>query len=156
MDGMAAHGTDLQPADAAGQQPAPDAAEQRAASTASNGAARRRGPLRRLGAWYARHVWAATTLLVILVLVAGFVALQLVTLGRVGDGVTVAGVPLQGLSRSEAAAAVAAELGPRVSPVSLDTGGDEPLTPTLAQLGIGIDADGPLRPEPPQRRRQQC
>jgi len=124
MNGMAAHGTDTLPA---------------------LGARPRRGALRRLGAWYRRHVWAATALLLVVVLVAGFLALQLFTLGRVGDGVSVAGVPLGGLSQAAAADTIATELESRTSPVSLETGGEEPLTPTLAQLGIGVDAEATAR-----------
>ncbi len=145
MVGMAAHGTDLQPAHDDGSRSAPGAGARGEASAPAAPAVRRPGPVRRLGACYGRHIWATTTVLVILVLVAGFVALQLVTLGRVGDGVSVAGIPLQGLSRAEATAVVAGELQSRVSPVSLDTGGDEPLTPALAQLGISVDAKATAR-----------
>ncbi len=99
----------------------------------------RRGRLRRLGAWYGRHVWAATAILLVLVVVAGFAILQAVTLGRVGEGVTVAGVSLQGLSRSAAAEVVATQVAPKVATVSLDVGGGEPLTLGLAQLGIRVD-----------------
>ena len=54
----------------------------------------RRGPLRRLASWYLRHVWVATALLIVVIVAAGFVALQALTWDKVGDGVTVAGVEL--------------------------------------------------------------
>ena len=60
----------------------------------------RRGPLHRLGSWYRRHVWVATALLIAVVLAAGFVTLQALTWGKVGDGVTVAGVEFGGLRDS--------------------------------------------------------
>ena len=97
--------------------------------------------VRRLGAWYGRHVWAATGALVALVLVAGAIALQIVTYDRVADGVTVAGVPLGGLTRVEAAATIAAKVGPRVDVVQLATGHRQPLTLRLEQLGMTIDSE---------------
>jgi len=99
----------------------------------------RRGLLRRLGAWYRRHVWTATALLIVLLLAAGFVALQAVTWGRVGDGVSVAGVPLGGLDRMGAASAVSDAVDEQLSSVRLETGKDGPLTLSLQQLGIGVD-----------------
>src|SRR5674536_264867 len=62
----------------------------------------RRGRLRRLGACYRRHAWSATAALVLLVLIAGFVALQAVMQGRIGEGVSVAGIALQGQSTAAA------------------------------------------------------
>lgn len=104
----------------------------------------RRSRLRRFGAWYKGHAWAATALLLLLVLVAGFVALQVVTWSRVGDGVSVAGVSLAGLDEKGATAAIAAQVVPRLNVVRLDLGGrpadDVPLTLTLRQLGMRIDA----------------
>ena len=99
----------------------------------------RRGLLRRLGAWYRRHVWTATALLIVLLMAAGFVALQAVTWGRVGDGVSVAGVPLGGLDRMGAASAVSDAVDEQLSSVRLETGKDGPLTLSLQQLGIGVD-----------------
>jgi vancomycin resistance protein YoaR len=100
----------------------------------------RRGPLRRLGSWYRRHVWLATALLIVALAVAGFVAVQALTWGRVGDNVSVAGVPMGGLDDAAATAAVASQVAPRIGTVQLDTGGDEPLSLTLRQLGITLDA----------------
>jgi vancomycin resistance protein YoaR len=100
----------------------------------------RRGPLRRLGSWYRRHVWLATALLIVALAVAGFVAVQALTWGRVGDNVSVAGVPMGGLDDAAASAAVASQVAPRIGTVQLDTGGDEPLSLTLRQLGITLDA----------------
>jgi len=99
----------------------------------------RRGPLRRFGAWYRRHVWAATALLMVLVAVAGFVALQAVAWGKVGMGVTVAGERLEGLDQREAAAAVAFRLVDRPGEVRLVVGEAEPLTLSYRQLGITVD-----------------
>ena len=100
----------------------------------------RRGPLRRLGSWYRTHVWVATALLIVVLAVAGFVAVQALTWDRVGDGVSVAGVPLGGLDDAAAAAAVTSQVAPRVGTVQLDIGGEEPLSLTLRQLGITLDA----------------
>jgi vancomycin resistance protein YoaR len=106
----------------------------------------RRGPLRRIAAWYRRHVWAATAGLIVLVVVAGFVALQAVTWHKVGDGVSVAGVPLHGLSEQAAAEAIAEQVGERLGAVQLATGADtEPHTYTLAQLGLRLDAEATAR-----------
>ena len=105
----------------------------------------RRGPLRRLGFWYRRHVWTATALLVVLLALAGLVALQAVTWQRVGDGVSVAGVPMGGLRDAAAIDAVTTKVTPRVDTVRLDAGGDAPLTLTLDQLGITIDAGATAR-----------
>ena len=100
---------------------------------------RRAGPSRRCGAWYRRHVWSATAALILLVLAAAFVTLQLVVRERIGDGVTVAGLELQGLSAASAREALARDLVPRVSALQLQTGAGEPLTLTLAQLGMSVD-----------------
>ncbi|HEY5169557.1 MAG TPA: peptidoglycan binding domain-containing protein, partial [Thermoleophilia bacterium] len=99
-----------------------------------------RGPLRRLGSWYRRHVWAATALLIVVLALAGFVAVQALTWDRVGDGVSVAGVPLGGLDRPGAASAVADAVDEQLSSVRLETGEDGPLTLSLGQLGISVDA----------------
>ena len=104
-----------------------------------------RGPLRRLGSWYRRHVWSATALLVVILAVAGLAALQLATWGSVGDGVSVAGVSLQGLDRSAAAGAVASQVDERLGTVRLETGEAEPLVLSLRQLGISVDADATAR-----------
>ncbi|HEY5387036.1 MAG TPA: VanW family protein [Thermoleophilia bacterium] len=102
--------------------------------------AARRGRLRRLGAWYRRHAWSTTAVLVLLVLIAGFGALQAAMRGRIGDGVSVAGLPLQGQTTAAARGALERDLAPRTSLVRLQTGKKEPLTLTLAQLGISLDA----------------
>ncbi|NLE22930.1 MAG: hypothetical protein GX624_09150 [Actinobacteria bacterium] len=99
----------------------------------------RRGLLRRLGAWYRRHVWTATALLVAVLVLAGFVAVQALVWGRAGDGVAVAGLHVAGMDAAGVAAVLRDELCPRVETVRLDAGGDEPLTLTLAQLGIRVD-----------------
>ena len=89
--------------------------------------------------WYRRHVWRATAALILLVFAAGFVALQLVVRDRVGDGVTVAGLELGGQTAASAREALARDLAPRVSAVRLQTDAGEPLTLTLAQLGMSVD-----------------
>jgi vancomycin resistance protein YoaR len=105
----------------------------------------RRGPLRRLGSWYRRHVWVATALLIVVLAVAGFAALQVVTWSKVGDGVTVAGIPLQGLGQDAATAAVASHADGSLDAVRLDVGEDEPLVLSLRQLGISVDAAATAR-----------
>jgi len=100
---------------------------------------RRAGPPRRFAAWYRRHAWSVTAALILLVFAAGFVALQLVVRDRIGDGVTVAGLELQGFSAAFARETLERELAPRVSAVQLQTGAGEPLTLTLAQLGMSVD-----------------
>ena len=99
----------------------------------------RRGLLRRFAAWYRRHVWAATALLIVLVALAGFVALQAAAWGKVGMGVTVAGERLEGLDKAEAAALVAFRLVDRPAEVRLEVGEAEPLTLSYRQLGITVD-----------------
>ena len=100
----------------------------------------RRGPLRRFGAWYRRHVWTATALLIVLLVIAGFVAVQAFMWGSVGDGVSVARVPLGGLDRLGAAGAVSDAVDEHLSSVRLETTGkDGPLTVSLRQLGISVD-----------------
>ena len=108
-------------------------------------AATRRGSLRRFAAWYRRHVWTATALLVVVLAVVGFGAAQALTWGRVGDGVTAAGVSLQGLTEQQAAGAVRGEVASRLETVRLGTGQDEPVTLTLAQLGMSVDAAATAR-----------
>jgi vancomycin resistance protein YoaR len=105
----------------------------------------RRGPMRRFGAWYRRHAWVVTALLVIVLVVAGFVVVQALAWGKVGRGVTVAGVPLQGMSRDSAAAAVRTRVTTRLGTVSLAGGQDEPFTLTLGQIGMTVDARATAR-----------
>ena len=105
----------------------------------------RRGPLRRFGAWYRRHVWAATALLIAIVAVAGFAVLQASTWDQAGDGVSVAGVSVGGLDEAAVAAAVRDQVTPTVSTVRLETGGEQPLALTLDQLGITLDAPATAR-----------
>ena len=115
--------------------PAPDAPP--AVRTAPH--ARRARPPRRSAAWYRRHVWPATAALILVVFAAGFVALQLVMRDRIGDGVTVASLDVGGQTAAAARDTLARDLVPRVSTVQLQTGADEPLMLTLAQLGMSVD-----------------
>src|SRR5665647_2497106 len=112
--------------------PAPDALPAAPAAPVERWA----GTPRRFARWYRRHVWPATAALILLVFAAGFVTLQLVVRDRIGDGVTVAGLELQGHSAASARETLARDLVPRVSAVQLQTGAHEPLTLTLAQLGM--------------------
>lgn len=105
----------------------------------------RRRPLRRLGTWYRRHVWPATAALLVVAAAAGFIALQAVTWGRVGDGVSVAGVSLAGLDQGAAAAAVDDEVSRRLDAVALRLGEGAPRLFTLGQLGISVDAEATAR-----------
>ena len=116
----------------------------------------RRGPLRRFGAWYRRHVWAATALLIALVAVAGFAVLQASAWDQAGDGVSVAGVSVGGLDEAAVAAAVRDQVAPKVSAVRLETGGEQPLTLTLDQLGITLDATATARQALAAGRRSSC
>jgi vancomycin resistance protein YoaR len=121
--------------------PRPDAAGGPSAAPAPVGAAgsSRRGPLARIGAWYRRHVWAATALAVLVVLAAGFLVVQLAVGGRIGDGVHVAGVSVAGLTRAQAQAALARELLPRVRDVQLTARDGKKYVVTIEQLGVTVD-----------------
>jgi vancomycin resistance protein YoaR len=101
--------------------------------------------VRRFAAWYRRHVWAATAALILLVFAAGLITLQFVARDHIGDGVKVAGLELQGQSVAAARETLARELVPRVSTVQLQTGAQEPLTLTLAQLGMSVDVPATAR-----------
>src|SRR5450759_2052800 len=115
--------------------PAPDALPAAPAAPVERWA----GTPRRFARWYRRHVWPATAALILLVFAAGFVTRHLVLRDRIGDGVTVAGLELQGRSAASARETLARDLVPRVSAVQLQTGAHEPLTLTLAQLGMSVD-----------------
>ena len=122
----------------------------------------RRGRLRRFGAWYRSHVWLATALLLVVLLAAGFVALQAATWDEVGDGVSVAGVCLLGgLDAGGRGGGGRAPWRARVGTVQLSVGTDEeplalharpaghearrrarrrarPLAPGAAELPLGL------------------
>ena len=115
---------------------------------------RRASRSRRFSAWYRRHVWTATAALVVLAAVAGFVTLQLVERGHIGGGVTVAGFDLQGQTAASARDMLRRKLVPRVATVQLQTGGEEPLTLTLAQLGMSVDVSATARAAVAQGRRR--
>ncbi len=115
--------------------PAPDAPP--APPAAPDG--RRAGSLRRVAGWYRRHAWAATAALILVVVASGLVALQLAARDRIGDGVTVSGLDVGGQTAAAARDTLARDLVPRVSAVLLQTGAGEPLTLTLAQLGMSVD-----------------
>ena len=114
----------------------------------------RRGPLRAFGAWYRRHVWAATIAAAMIVVVAGFLAVQLAVAGKAGDGVTVAGVPVQGLTRAQVQALLARDLVPRVRTATLTAPSGEPFALDLSQLGVGIDLEATAQAAVERGRRQ--
>ena len=103
------------------------------ATTASSGL------MRRFAGWYGRHVWTATAALILLVFAAGSVTLQLAVRDRIGDGVTVAGLDVGGQTAAGARETLARSLERRVSAVTFQTSAGEPLTLTLAQLGMSVD-----------------
>jgi vancomycin resistance protein YoaR len=105
----------------------------------------RHGTLRSLGGWYRRHVWPATVVLALAVLAAGFLVTQLVVGDRIGDGVTVSGVPVHGLTRDQAQARLDEDLVPRLDAVTLKTPSGEELTLSLAQLGVRVDTAATAR-----------
>lgn len=84
-------------------------------------------------------MWAATALLVLVVVVAGFVVMQLAVAGRAGDGVTVAGVPVQGLTRAQVQDVLARELVPRVQTATLTAPSGEDTFLPLSRLGVRVD-----------------
>jgi vancomycin resistance protein YoaR len=87
----------------------------------------------------------ATALLIVIVAVAGFAVLQALTLNEAGEGVSVAGVSVGGLDEAEVAAVVRNEVTPRVAAVRLEIGGQDPLSLSLDQLGITVDAPATAR-----------
>ncbi len=103
------------------------------------------GRLRRFAGWYRRHAWTLTLGLVFLVVLSGFAAVQVAMHGRVGDGVTVAGVSLQGQSAAQARATLARELAPRVDAVRLQRAGSAPVSFTLGTLGMKLDTAATVR-----------
>lgn len=105
----------------------------------------RRGLLRRFGAWYRGHVWAATAVLIGCAVIAGFVAVQVATWGRAGDGVAVAGVSMSGRDAADVRALVSGDVEAKVQEVRLDLAQQEPVRLTLGQLGISVDAAATAR-----------
>jgi vancomycin resistance protein YoaR len=105
----------------------------------------RRGPLRRFGAWYRRHVWVATGLLIVLLVGGGFIALQAAMWGRAADGVSVAGVPVQGLDLDGVNDVVASRVRSRLDAVTLQGGEGGHISLTLEQLGVSVDAAATAR-----------
>jgi len=114
----------------------------------------RAGPARAFGAWYRRHVWAATAVAVLVVVAAGFLAVQLAVAGRAGDGIGVAGIPVQGLTRAQIEALLARELVPRVSTLTLTAPSGERYVLDLAQLGVSVDLQATARAAVDRGRRR--
>ena len=112
---------------------------ERSDSHVRGGRSRHAGPVRAFGAWYRRHVWSATAVLAVVVLAAGFLAVQLAVSVRAGDGVTVAGITVGGLTRAQVQATLARDLVPRVGTVTLTAPSGERYVLDLAQLGVRVD-----------------
>lgn len=92
-------------------------------------------------AWYRRHPWSTAAALLLVAALGAFVVLQLTMGDRVAASVGVANVELEGQSAAMAAETLERELWPRISIVQLQvTDGEEPLTLSLAQLGVSLDA----------------
>jgi vancomycin resistance protein YoaR len=96
--------------------------------------------LRRLAAWYLRHVWVATALLLVLVAFIGLLAVQSLAWGTVAPDVTVAGSDVQGFSADEAEVAIAARFADGLGLAALDVGEGQALSASHASLGISVDA----------------
>jgi vancomycin resistance protein YoaR len=82
---------------------------------------------------------------VVILAIVAFVGVQALAWGKVGSAVTVAGVPLQGLDEQAATAAIREKAAPRVDAVALEAGQKTPLSLTLGQLGIAVDAAATAR-----------
>jgi vancomycin resistance protein YoaR len=87
-----------------------------------------------------RHLRETIAILVVGAALAVFVVLQIAMAGRISQGVTVAGIDLGGLSAAAAEETLRSDLWPRISLVQLETGEKEPLTLSLARLGVSLDA----------------
>jgi len=96
----------------------------------------RRGRRHRIAAWYRRHTWTATALLIAVVLGAGLIALQVALRDRAGPGVTVAGVGVGGMDAARIAAVARERLTGPVAVAQLMTGS---FRRTMAvAMGIGV------------------
>jgi vancomycin resistance protein YoaR len=89
-----------------------------------------------------RRLWAAVAILIAGAALAAFTVLQVAMAERISPGVTVAGIDVGGLSAEAAGRTLGSELWPRISFVQLEIGEEEPLTISLAQLGMSLDATG--------------
>jgi vancomycin resistance protein YoaR len=94
--------------------------------------------------WWRRHPWGTLALCALVLLGAAFVAVQIAIAGRVGPGVTVAGVDVGDLSRAAAEKKLQDRLATVVRPVTLETDG-EPLSLDLGALGITVDVPATAR-----------
>jgi vancomycin resistance protein YoaR len=99
----------------------------------SSRAARRQGRRRRV-----RRV--AVVVLVVLLVVGPLVALEVWLQDRIGLGVAVAGVSLQGADEADARERLVTEFAERVEPVRLETREGSYET-TLAELGVRVDVE---------------
>ncbi|HET6495194.1 MAG TPA: VanW family protein [Thermoleophilia bacterium] len=86
-----------------------------------------------------RRLRATIAILMIGAALAVFVVFQIVMAERISPSVTVAGIDLGGMSADAAESALESDLWPRISLVQLETDEKEPLTLSLAQLGISLD-----------------
>ena len=87
----------------------------------------------------------AAVVAIVAVLLVGFVAVQIVEHGKVGQGVHVAGVDLQGQTLDQATRTLARGLAPRVETATLQTGTGAPLKVPLVDLGMSLDARATAR-----------
>ena len=87
-----------------------------------------------------RRFRAIVAILIVGAALTAVAILQIVMAQRISPGVTVAGVDLGGLSAEAAAETLGSDLWPRISLVQLKTGEKKPLTLSLEQLGISLDA----------------
>jgi vancomycin resistance protein YoaR len=86
-----------------------------------------------------RRVRVIVAILIAGAALAAVAVLQVVMAQHISPGVAVAGIDLGGLSPEAAARTLGTDLWPRISLVQLETGEKEPLTLSLAQLGISLD-----------------
>lgn len=94
--------------------------------------------------WWRRHPWVSVAALAVVLVAAGFVAVEVAVADRIGPGVEVAGVALGDLTVAEAEDRLSDDLLPKLRPVTLRTD-DEPLSLTLEALGMSIDVPATAR-----------
>jgi vancomycin resistance protein YoaR len=87
-----------------------------------------------------RRVLLVAALLVLLALLAGFLALQVAARDKIGSGVRVAGVSLGGKTLDQATRTLEQTLALRLETATLRIGAGAPLSVALADLGISLDA----------------
>ena len=86
------------------------------------------------------RAWLTSAAVVLAILLVGFAALQLSVRGKVGRGVRVAGISLQGQTLEQATATLERRLAPPLETATLQTGAGAPLSVALTDLGMRLDA----------------